>query len=113
MAQRRELIKGSADSLLLCLLEQQPMYGYQIIGEMEKRSQGYFKLKEGTLYPTLHRLEKTGLITGKWQLLTNGRPRRYYYITARGLARLAEERSQWRNFLQAMNMIFQPASHQA
>ena len=60
MKQRQELMKVGIDSLLLCLLTQQPMYGYQIIDELHKRSQGYFKLKEGTLYPALHRLEKTG-----------------------------------------------------
>jgi PadR family transcriptional regulator PadR len=85
------------------------MYGYQIIKELERRSQGYFKFKEGTLYPALHRLEKAGLILGKWQMLSNGRPRRYYYITAKGRSRLAAERVQWQDFLNAMNLIFQPA----
>ena len=65
MAQRRDLVKGSSDSLLLCLIGEQPMYGYQIIKELERRSQGYFKFKEGTLYPALNRLEKAGLIRGK------------------------------------------------
>lgn len=111
MEPRRELIRGSADSLLLCLIGQQPTYGYQIIKELEKRSQGYFKFKEGTLYPALHRLEKAGLILGKWQLLTNGRPRRYYHITAKGRSKLVAERTQWQNFLRAMNLIFQPISH--
>ena len=86
------------------------MYGYQIIKELEARSQGYFKFKEGTLYPALHRLEKADLITGKWQLLPNGRQRRYYYITDKGLATLATERSQWQDFLSAMNRIMQPGS---
>jgi len=111
MEPRRELIKGSVDSLLLCLIGQQQMYGYQIIKELEKRSQGYFKFKEGTLYPALHRLEKAGLILGKWQLLSNGRPRRYYHIRAKGRSKLATERTQWQDFLNAMNLIFQPASH--
>ena len=84
------------------------MYAYQIIKELEKRSQGYFKFKEGTLYPALHRLEKSGLITGKWQMLANGRPRRYYDITARGHAKLTEEKTHWEAFLTAMNLIFQP-----
>lgn len=107
---RRDWLKGSSDSLLLCLLEQQPMYGYQIIKELETRSQGYFKFKEGTLYPALHRLEKAGLLLGKWQMLSNGRPRRYYYITAKGRSKLAMERTQWQDFLNAMNLIIQPAS---
>ena len=110
MAQRRELIKGSADSLLLCLIEQQPMYGYQIIKELERRSQGYFKFKEGTLYPALHRLEKSGLIVGKWQELPTGRQRRYYYITDKGYRLLVLRKSQWEDFLTAMNLIIRPVS---
>ena len=110
MAQRRELIKGGFDSLILCLLDQQPMYGYQIIKELEQRSQGYFKFKEGTLYPALHRSERAGLIEGRWQTLPNGRQRRYYYITEKGLRILAAKRSQWLDFLAAMNLIIQPAS---
>jgi len=110
MATRRDLIKGNSDSLLICLIGQQPMYGYQIIKELEQRSLGYFKFKEGTLYPALHRLEKAGLVTGKWQMLTNGRPRRYYHITAKGLSKVAVEKTQWQDFLNAMNLIMRPVS---
>ncbi len=110
MPQRRELMKASVDSLLLSLIGQQAMYGYQIIKELEKRSQGYFKFKEGTLYPALHRLEKAGLVMGKWQMLPNGRQRRYYYITDRGNQLLVAKRNQWQDFLTAMNLIIQPSS---
>ena len=108
MAQRPELMKGNSESLLLYLVGQQPMYGYQIIKELEKRSHGYFRFREGTLYPALHRLEKTGLIIGKWQMLPSGRQRRYYYITDKGRSVLAEKMNQWRDFLTAMNLIIQP-----
>jgi DNA-binding PadR family transcriptional regulator len=110
MEQRLELMKGSSESLLLCLIGQQPMYGYQIIKELEKKSQGYFKFKEGTLYPALHRLEKAGLIIGKWQMLPSGRQRRYYYITDKGNRLLLVKRSQWQDFLTAMNLIIRPVS---
>ena len=110
MATGRDLIKSSSDSLPLCLIGQQPMYGYQIIKELEQRSLGYFKFKEGTLYPALHRLEKAGLVTGKWQMLTNGRPRRYYHITAKGLSKVAVEKTRWQDFLNAMNLIMRPVS---
>ena len=109
MTPRRDLLQGSSNSLLLCLIEQQPMYGYQIIKELEARSQGYFKFKEGTLYPALHRLEKSGLILGKWQTLPNGRQRRYYYITTKDRSKLAVEKIQWQDFLNAMKLIIQPA----
>jgi len=101
-------MKSSTDSLLLCLLGQQPMYGYQIIKELDRRSQGYFKFKEGTLYPALHRLERVGLIRGNWQLLSTGQQRKYYHITDKGRYTLAEKRSQWQDFLAAMNLIIQP-----
>ena len=110
MAQGRELMKGSTDSLLLYLISQQPMYGYQIIKELETRSQGYFKFREGTLYPALHRLERAGLIMGRWQMLPNGQQRKYYHITDKGRSAVAEERSQWQDFLAAMNLIIQPVS---
>jgi PadR family transcriptional regulator PadR len=84
------------------------MYGYQIIKEIERRSQGYFKFKEGTLYPALHRLERAGLILGKWQVLHSGQQRKYYHITDKGLSTLVEKRGQWQDFLVAMNLIIQP-----
>ena len=108
MARRQDLMKGSSDSLLLCLIGQQPMYGYQIIKELQKRSEGYVKVKEGTLYPALHRLERASLILGRWQTLPSGRRRRYYYITDKGRRVLVVERGQWQDFLTAMNLIIQP-----
>ena len=110
MAQRWESMKGSTDSLLLCLIAQQPMYGYQINKELKRRSQGYFEFKEGTLYPALHRLERVGLIRGQWQILPSGQQRKYYYITDKGLLSLVEKRNQWQDFLAAMNLIIQPAN---
>ena len=106
----RELLKGSTDSLLLCLINCQPMYGYQIIKELEKKSNGYFQFKEGTLYPALHRLEKDGVIHGKWQVLPNGQERRYYYITQEGQEALAERLEVWQGFSAAVDAIMQPAA---
>ena len=108
MRRRNELVKGSIDSLLLCLIGQRPMYGYQIIKELDRRSQGYFKFSEGTLYPALHRLEKAGLVFSKWQLLPNGRQRKYYHLTDKGQKILADKMSQWQDFSEAMNLIIQP-----
>jgi len=110
MPQQRELIKGSTDHLLLVLIGQQPLYGYKIIKELDNRSQGYFKFKEGTLYPALHRMEKAGLIMGKWELSPTGRQRRYYHITTKGEKLLALERNQWQDFLAAMRLVVGPVS---
>ncbi len=108
MEPKRDLLKGSSNSLLLCVLEQQPMYGYQIVKELEARSQGYFKFKEGTLYPALHRLERSGLISSKWEMLGNGRQRRYYSITEKGRTKLKQERTQWLDFFTAISLVLQP-----
>jgi PadR family transcriptional regulator, regulatory protein PadR len=104
----RELLKGSTDSLLLSLINNEPMYGYQIIKEIEKRSNGYFQFKEGTLYPALHRLEESGFINGKWQKLANGQERRYYGITEKGFKALSERLETWLNFSAAVNSIMKP-----
>lgn len=108
MLKKRDFLKGSSNYLLLSLLERQPMYGYQIVRELEARSDGYFIFKEGTLYPALHRLEKAGLISGNWRQLPNGRSRRYYYITDKGQAKLAMEKTQWLDFIRAVRLVLQP-----
>jgi PadR family transcriptional regulator PadR len=106
----RELLKGSTDSLLLCLISNQSMYGYQIIKELERKSNGYFQFKEGTLYPALHRLEKSGLIKGKWQKLESGQERRYYYITEKGQHALNERMAVWQGFFEAINLVMLPGT---
>ena len=110
MSYQRELLKGNTDSLLLYLLSCQPMYGYQIIKELEKRSQGYFQFKEGTLYPALHRLEKAGYIAGKWETLPSGQERRYYTITEKGVRDYSQRLEDWKNFARAVNAVIQPTS---
>ena len=105
---RKELLKGSTESLLLAVLEGGPLYGYQLAKEMEKRSSGYFRFKEGTLYPALHRLEKANLLEGKWETATSGQRRRYYHVTAQGAEALAAMMDEWRSFSRAVNLVIQP-----
>jgi len=106
----RELLKGSTEHLILSLIGQEPMYGYRLIKEMEKRSGGYFRFKQGTLYPALHRLEKDKLIQGKWERLPNGQERRYYYLTELGQRALDEKRAEWEGFSAAVNLVIEPAN---
>jgi PadR family transcriptional regulator PadR len=87
------------------------MYGYQLIKEMESRSDGYFRFGEGTLYLALHRLEKEGLIQGKWERSPAGKERRYYHLTQKGLRVLAEKTAEWRRFSDAVNMVIEPADY--
>ena len=102
---RRELLKGSTDTLLLSLLAHEHMYGYQLVKEMDRRSSGYFHFKEGTLYPALHRLEREGLVEGRWQMSPSGQKRRYYYITSEGRARLQSMLSEWHLFTRAVDLV--------
>lgn len=104
-----QLLKGNTDILILSLLEREPMYGYQMIKELERRSQGFFRLGEGTLYPALHRLERAGLVQGRWQRLPNGQERRYYSLTRKGERQLEEQAGAWARFASAVNLIVKPA----
>ena len=105
---RRELMKGSTETLILSLLEQESMYGYQLVREIGERSSGYFRLKEGTLYPALHRLERDELLEGKWEGSLMGQSRRYYRLTRKGRDRLASMLREWDLFTKAVNVIARP-----
>ncbi len=104
-----QLLKGNTDFLLLSLLQGEPMYGYQMIKELERRSERFFRLGEGTMYPALHRLERSGLVQGRWERLTNGQERRYYSLTRKGERRLEEQANAWASFASAVDMIVRPA----
>jgi PadR family transcriptional regulator PadR len=110
MSERHEINKSNIDSLLLSLISEQPLYGYQMIKDLEGRSQGYFKFKEGTLYPALHKLEESGMAEGKWQTLATGQKRKYYHITDKGLKALKLKRDSWIEFLNAMNLVITSSS---
>ena len=108
---RRELLKGSTETLLLSLLATEPMYGYQLVKEMDNRSSGYFRFKEGTLYPALHRLERDEMVESKWEDSPSGQARRYYYITGLGRARLASMLQEWSRFTEAVNLVARPENN--
>jgi PadR family transcriptional regulator PadR len=107
---RRELMKGSTETLILSLLAEESMYGYQLVREVERRSSGYFRLKEGTLYPALHRIERDGLVRSTWVGMSNGHGRRYYAVTEAGHQRLEAMLREWDRFAAAVNLVAQPAS---
>ena len=108
--QQQELLKGNTDTLLLALLQDEPMYGYQIVKEVNQRSNGYFAFKEGTLYPALHRLERAGLIEGRWENTPTSVRRRYYLITAKGRQALDDRMREWQRFSRAMDAIMPAVS---
>ena len=81
------------------------MYAYEMLQEAERRSERAFELKEGTLYPALHQMERTGLLKAKWRDGPTGRPRKYYTLTAKGRRRAASKRRQWVSISAAMRAI--------
>ena len=96
---------ASVSMLVLALLKGREMYGYQIIEELDKRSEHVFQMKEGTLYPVLHGLEKERLVTAREAVTEKGRTRRYYTITEKGLRVLDEKEKEWRTFSTAVTAI--------
>jgi PadR family transcriptional regulator PadR len=101
----RELKKGSAELLILSLVEDQPRHGYDIGSLIERRSSGRLRFNVASLYPLLYRLEKRGWIQGRWVEKAGQRRRRYYRLTAEGKKVLAAQRDSWREFVDAINRI--------
>jgi PadR family transcriptional regulator, regulatory protein PadR len=100
------MLKGHLDGLLLATLEAGPRHGYAVMEAMRAGSGGRFDLPTGTVYPALHRLERAGLIRGRWST-EGGRRRRTYELTAAGRRALAVERSQWRTFSDAVSAVLE------
>jgi PadR family transcriptional regulator, regulatory protein PadR len=102
-----ELLKGTISLLILSLLSREPMYGYEIAATVHRDTDGTFTWREGSLYPNLHKLQAEGLISGEWEERETGRKRRYYHITAKGRAALAEKRESWNELTRAVNVILE------
>ena len=101
----RELKKGSAELLILSLVEARPRHGYDISKLIESRSEGRLKFHIASLYPLLYRLEERGWIQGKWQERPGERRRRYYRLTADGRRVLVRQRRTWRAFVESVGRI--------
>jgi PadR family transcriptional regulator PadR len=109
MADKLDMRKGSTNVLILSLLAEQPMYGYQLAKELASRSKGIFDFKEGTLYPALHRMEKEGLLTGYWEVVKKGPSRKYYALTDHGRDTLVTKSRAWRGFAHALLRVLEGA----
>jgi PadR family transcriptional regulator PadR len=106
---QQQMRKGTTSVILLNLLADvgRPMYGYEIIQELEARSQGYFRFQEGLIYPRLHEMERQGLLRSEWQGEEGERRRKFYAITDKGRRRLAEELHDWRSFAATVNRLLE------
>lgn len=101
----RELKKGSAELIILAILETRPRHGYEICKLIEQRSQGAMRFHVASLYPLLYRLEERGWLQGKWVEKAGERRRRFYSLTAEGRRVLASQRDTWKAFVRAMELI--------
>lgn len=101
----RELKKGSAELLILSLVEDRPRHGYELGRLIELRSRGALKFNVASLYPLVYRLEKRGWIRGRWIEKAGQRRRRFYRLTPAGRRVLASQREGWRDFVEAIGRI--------
>lgn len=101
----KSLLSGSTPMLVLSLLKDGDKYGYEMVEELAKRSDNTFALKEGTLYPLLHSLEKEGLVSSYIQNAPSGRQRKYYRLTPAGKAQLEYKEQEWRVFSEKVNAV--------
>jgi PadR family transcriptional regulator PadR len=108
-----EILKGHLDMIVLAAISPGPAHGYAIIQEIRRRSGGAFDLPEGTIYPVLHRLEAKRLLGSRWRTAESGRKRRVYSLTRHGVRTLAEHRSTWRHFSEAIGGLLGKTKHAA
>ena len=101
----RELLKGNTATVVLAILDEGPLHGYQIAKEMKRRSDDALTLGQGVLYPILHRLEANGMISGRWEQSTGTPSRKRYQITKQGRRELVNKRGEWAAFSQAMAKV--------
>lgn len=98
----RELMRGAGPVAVLKLLEGGPMYGYELVSAIAKRSDGVLAMGQSTLYPMLYNLEAQGFVSSQWRETESGRKRKYYALTAKGERRLASDAAQWQAVARAM-----------
>jgi len=109
LAYVQQLLKGLIDPIILSIVDRLPMYGYQIVKELERMTGGYLKLKSGTIYPSLIRLQKKGLVVSTWKQVTEGRGRRYYQITEKGRQFLVSRSVEWQHFCAVISRLMENA----
>jgi PadR family transcriptional regulator PadR len=106
----KELKRGTLEMVLLRLISERQTYGYELASTLEERAGSLFRLKEGTLYPVLYRLEKAGYIESRWETLERGVPRKYYQLTKPGSKFLAGRIEEWKEFTAVIERLLAPLS---
>lgn len=101
-----ERIKSAcSEALVVGLLRERDMHGYQMCKEIERRTDGYFSLKHSTLYPLLHKLEKEGLVRARWEELDSGKPRKIYSLTRKGVAHYGTTVATWKALFAGLSRL--------
>ena len=102
---REDLLQGTLDMLVLKALQLEPMHGWGITERIEQWSEQVLQLGQGTLYPSLYRLERRGYVSSEWRVTDNNRRARYYSLTPAGRRHLHESLSHWRRMSRAINLV--------
>ena len=106
-AAKREFWRGTIELAILSLIDSGPRYGYELLTSLSRTANDSVEIKEGTLYPVLHRLEDGGYIRGSWEAEGRGVPRKYYQLTAAGRARLEMLRGEWERLAERMRALLE------
>lgn len=102
---QRELSRGTMELAVLALISARKRYGYDLLSSLSSSSDGSIAIKEGTLYPALHRMEDAGYISASWEAEGRASPRKYYSITKEGKARLEALRTEWQRLATGMERL--------
>lgn len=102
---RPKIARGSGELAILSLLEDRPLYGFEIAKQIAERTGGALKFTLASLYPLLYAMEKRGWVEARWQANATGRDRRYYRLTPTGRRQLAPLREEWRSFFHALDAL--------
>jgi PadR family transcriptional regulator len=109
VSQRRDLLQGTLDLLILTILARDAMHGYGLIQRLRELTGGVFSITPGSLFPSLQRLEENGWIAGEWGTSENNRRARFYKLTKEGRKQLAREEKEWQAITLAMAKVLQGA----
>ena len=106
---KTDLLQGTLDLLILQVVALGPMHGYAIAQRLNQVSREALQVQQGSLYPALHRLEKSRWLRSEWRTTDTGREAKFYALTAAGLKRLGQERAEWDRLSQAIALVLQTA----
>ena len=107
-----KLLEGNLATVVMAILADGANYGYAIVAEAERRTDGRLRIRQNALYPALHRLEAEGVIAGEWREAA-GRRRRYYRLTPKGKREFERKRARWREFSGTMNAVLKEVNYAA